>query len=81
MCVCRSYVHMLTHALPSTEATVGFENTFYTVVEDENEVEICVVVHQPGGQVPIDFPFEVEFATGDGTAGNGIYMHMYVHLK
>lgn len=64
-----AYIVWFIHALLSTEATVGFENTFYTVVEDENEVEICVLVHQPDGQVPIGFPFELEFATGDGTAG------------
>lgn len=77
VCMCTSYLWI--HALLSTEATVGFENTSYTVVEDGNDVEICVVVHQPGGQVPIGFPFMVEFATGDGTAGNSFYIYNYVH--
>ena len=50
-------------------AIVGFEQTSYTIVEGAGEVEICVIVYQPSGDIPVEFPFEVDVRTDDGTAG------------
>ena len=41
----------------------------YTVSEDEGMVEVCAVVFFPSGSCPIQFPSDIRFATGGGTAG------------
>ena len=64
-------------------ARVGFEETFYRVRENVGTVEICVVVHEPAIDCPIEFDFNVTFVTGDGSAGTYIYcvhFHIYLHL-
>ena len=67
------YIHRYVYVLLSAVAIVGFEDTLYTVVEGDGEVEICVNVYQPGGEVPVEFSFEVGVMTGNGTAGT--YTH------
>ena len=50
-------------------AVVGLERPFYTVSEDEGMVEVCAIVTSPDIMCPIEFPFQVNFSTTDGTAG------------
>ena len=53
-----------------TVAVVGLEMTSYTVLESVGVVEVCTIVYSPSLLCPIDYPFNVSFSTGDGTAGN-----------
>ena len=48
----------------------------YTVLEDDVMVEVCAFVSFPSGGCPIQFPFNITLATGDGTAGKtfGTYL-------
>ena len=51
-------------------ATVGLEETVYTVVEGAAEsVTVCAVVHSPVIECPISSPFIVTLSTQDSTAG------------
>ena len=51
-------------------ATVGLEKTFYTITENVDVVEVCVVVHSPSDiDCPITFPFDVHFLSRDVSAG------------
>ena len=56
----------------SSVAVVGLEETFYRVSEGVGFVEVCAVVYRPSGNLvcPIDFAFDVDFSTSDGSAGN-----------
>ena len=56
----------------SPAALVGLEETFYRVSEGVGFVEVCAIVYSPNGNLvcPIDFAFEVDFSTSDGSAGN-----------
>ena len=53
-------------------AVVGLEQTFYMVSEGVGFVEVCAIVYHPNGnfECPIDFAFDVDFSTSDGSAGN-----------
>ena len=48
---------------------VGLEQTFFWVSEDEGLVELCVNVSFPDTECPIKFPFNLNIATHDGSAG------------
>ena len=50
-------------------AVVGLEQTFYYISEDGGAVEVCVVVHLPDIDCPIQFPFIVLLSTRDFSAG------------
>ena len=50
-------------------ATVGFEQTMYTVMEGDGSVEICIRVSER-----VEIPFL--FGTNDETAGN-LHIRMY----
>ena len=50
-------------------ATVGLEMTVYEVTEGESSVEVCAVVFTPGGNCPIQYPFDVSLSFSDGSAG------------
>ena len=56
-------------------AVVGLERTFITVSEDVGVVELCAIVRSPVITCPIDYPFEVNLSTDDGTAGNNIVQY------
>ena len=55
----------------SSVAVVGLEETFYRVSEGVGFVEVCAIVYHPNGNLacPIDFAFEIDFSTSDGSAG------------
>ena len=53
----------------SAGATVGLEQTFFRVAENEGYVELCANVSFPEITCPIEFPFNVSLSTADGTAG------------
>ncbi|CAI8026680.1 FRAS1-related extracellular matrix protein 2 [Geodia barretti] len=53
------------------EATVGLENTTYTVMENELKLYVCVVVNAPLVDCPIVFPFELLFVATAATAFQG----------
>ena len=65
------YSHYLAYSLIDiyTAAVVGLERTFYTVSEDDGIVEVCAIVTDPDIMCPIEFPFQVNFSTTNGTAG------------
>ena len=50
-------------------AVVGLEETFHRVSEGACCVQVCAIVN---GNLacPIDFAFDVDFSTSDGSAGN-----------
>ena len=52
-------------------ATVGFQNTVYTLSSGQSSVSVCVTVHRPTGtDCPIQFPFDMRFQlVGDDTNG------------
>ncbi|CAI8013443.1 FRAS1-related extracellular matrix protein 2 [Geodia barretti] len=53
------------------EATVGLENTTYTVMENELKLNVCVVVNAPLVGCPIFIPFELLFVATPATAFQG----------
>ena len=54
----------------SAGARVGLEQTFYREMEGlEKMIELCAVVFDPDVKCPIQFPFNVQIITADGTAG------------
>ena len=59
-------------------AVVGLEQTFYSTSEDRGSVEVCVVVHLPDIDCPIQFPFTVLLSTTDFSAGIAPII-MYLH--
>ena len=50
-------------------AIVGLEESFYQVSENMGVVEVCTVVNSTGTSCPIDYSFEVDLSTKDGSAG------------
>ena len=58
-------------------ARVGLERTLYNVSEGMGVVELCAVVYEPNIACPIEFPFNVNLTTADGTAGMTYLCHMY----
>ena len=48
---------------------MGFENTTYTVEENNLHLNVCVVVFSPNSTCPIAFPFELRLSDTPGTAG------------
>ena len=54
---------------PPPGAVVGLERTFYQVSEDVGVVEVCAIVYSPNVTCPIEFPFNVNLTTSDGSAG------------
>ena len=53
----------------SAGATVGLEQTFFRVGENEGYIELCGNVSFPEITCPIEFPFDVSLSTADRTAG------------
>lgn len=53
----------------TSAASVGLEMTVYDVTEGEGSVEVCAVVLTPGGDCPIQFPFNVSLSFSEGSAG------------
>ena len=51
-------------------AVVGLERTFYLVSEETHELELCVNVHSPSIECPIEISFNISIFTSDNTAGN-----------
>ena len=51
---------------------MGLENETYTVNEDDEDLQICVIVYSPVNDCPIDLPFEVVFAASSDSAGTCI---------
>ena len=60
--------HSSTQFLSMAEASVGLENTTYTVMENELKLNVCVVVCAPLIDCPIVFPFELLFVATPATA-------------
>ena len=60
----------------SADATVGLEQTFFSVMEDVGSLELCANVSFPEITCPIEFPFNVSLSTADGTAG--IYAYPFI---
>lgn len=54
----------------SAGATVGMEHTYYHIIESVDVVELCVTISLPVISCPIDFQFEAQLSTVDGTAGS-----------
>ena len=52
------------------EAVVGLERTSSTVLENVGVVEVCAIVYNPSLPCPFGHSFNVQFSTGDGSAGN-----------
>ena len=50
-------------------AVVGLERTFYQASEDVGVVEVCAIVHSPDITCPIEFAFNINLLTTDGSAG------------
>ena len=50
-------------------AVVGLERTFYQVSENVGVVEVCAVVYSPVIECPIQFSFNLQLTTSDGSAG------------
>ena len=48
---------------------MGLEESFYQVSENVVGVTVCTVVNSTGTSCPIDYSFEVELSTKDGSAG------------
>ena len=48
---------------------VGLERTFYQVSESVGVVEVCAIVYSPVIECPIQWPFDVQLTTFDGSAG------------
>ena len=53
----------------SAGATVGLEQTFFSVMQGVGYVELCANVSFAEITCPIEFPFDVSLSTADGTAG------------
>ena len=51
-------------------AVVGLERTFYQVSGDVDVVEVCAIVYGQIIACPIEFLFNVNLTTSNGTAGN-----------
>ena len=60
--------HSSTQFVSIAEASVGLENTTYTVMENELKLNVCVVVNAPLIGCPIFFPFELLFVATQDTA-------------
>ena len=58
-------------------AVVGLDKTLYSVGEDVELVEVCVVVHTPTISCPIQFPFNVSLNVFTGNAGILFPQHSY----
>ena len=54
---------------PAVSAIVGLERTFYQVSEDVGVVEVCAIVYSPNITCPIQFAFNINLSTSDGSAG------------
>ena len=52
----------------TTDATVGLDNSAYTVTEG-GDVEVCAIVKSPDTECPIDYQFLVAIHTARGSAG------------
>ena len=57
----------------STELMVGFQQTVYTVDEDQhNMVAVCAEVEGANGDCLANFPFDIGFETIGGSAGERV---------
>ena len=52
----------------TTDATVGLDNSAYTVTEGGN-VEVCAIVISPDIECPINYQFLLVIHTARGSAG------------
>ena len=48
---------------------MGLERSISQVAEDDSVVEVCVIASSSNEICPIEFAFNVNLATSDGTAG------------
>ena len=53
-------------------AVVGLESTFYDLLEDAGQVQVCTIIYSPKIDCPIAFPFDVILTTINGSAGKKI---------
>ena len=63
---------------------VDLERTYYQVLEDVGEVEVCAIVYSPKIDCPIAFPFDVNVTTNDssaGTLGQSLYHYDSVYAN
>ena len=64
----------------SAGATVGLEQTFFRVGENESYVELCANVLFPEITCPVEFSFNLSLSTADGTAGICLHLHCKANL-
>ena len=53
-------------------AVVGLEKTFYTVTQEDEMIDVCVVVKNPnyeGEECPVASSFDIVISTVDDSAG------------
>ena len=73
MCVFNLYaIDTLIQLSPNAVAVIGFEQSEYTVNEEEGHVEVCVGVIEPE---EIDLFIPVQFSTATDTAGEKTCRH------
>ena len=58
-----------------TVGVVGLERTFYRVSENPGVVEVCAVVYSQNVTCPIEFAFDINLLTTDGSAGIQLHIH------
>ena len=49
-------------------AVVGLERTFYNASEDVGVLEVCAIVYSPNIECPIEFAFNANLSTSDGSS-------------
>ena len=72
MCCTALNITLFMHLMETlfTVAVVGLERTFYQVLEDAEELQLCVNIHSPDIECPIAFAFNMTISTSDNTAGS-----------
>ena len=53
---------------PATDATVGLENSAYTVTEG-GDIQVCAIVKSPDIECPINYQLHLIVRTSRGSAG------------
>ena len=61
----------------STVATVGLEDTFYQVLENDMFVEVCAAVFSPISECPVASAFSVALLSQQGDASK---LHLHLRL-
>ena len=67
-CAFNIHTNMQCLALPP-DPVVGLERTFYQISEDVGVVEVCAVAYSQNITCPIEFAFNINLLTTDGSAG------------